>query len=133
MLLRSKDTYRAHRSAFTLLEILVVAAIVTMLAGAGVYYFVNQLDDSKVSRAKLDCQGLAQRCEEFYTKHGRYPASIEELTQQVDGMSPLVPADKITDPWGNKYQLEPPQDEAAKRVVVYTQYKGQKVSNLDVK
>ena len=79
-----RHTVRAPH-AFTLLEILVVAAIVTMLAGAGIYYFVNQLDDAKVS-AKIDCKGLAEQVEIFNTKHNRYPTGVQELTQETDGM-----------------------------------------------
>jgi prepilin-type N-terminal cleavage/methylation domain-containing protein len=132
MLLRSTDTRRARRSAFTLLEILVVAAIVTMLAGAGIYYFVNQLDDAKVNRAKLDCQGLAEQVQIFNTKHsssGKELTVLTELTQDVDGMSKQVPPEKLVDPWGGQYQFEKLED----RIVVYTTYKGQKISNLDVK
>jgi general secretion pathway protein G len=132
MLLRSvtRRTVRAQRSAFTLLEILVVAAIVTMLAGAGIYYFVNQLDDAKVSRAKIDCKGLAEQVDIFNTKHGKYPGSIQELTQEVDGMKAQIPPEGILDPWGGTYQL----DTAGERVVVSTKDpKGKAVSNLDVK
>ena len=82
-----RHTVRRRQSTFTLLEILVVAAIVTMLAGTSVLaYFVNQLDDAKVSRAKIDCKGLAEQVEIFNTKHNRYPTGVQELTQETDGM-----------------------------------------------
>jgi general secretion pathway protein G len=99
---------RQSRKAFTLLEVLVVVAIIVMLAGVGGYYFMARYEDSKVSRAKIDCQSLSSQVETFKLNNGRYPNSMDELTQtQPNGMSALVPADKIKDPWGKTYQIDP--------------------------
>jgi general secretion pathway protein G len=125
----------APRSAFTLLEILVVVAIIVMLAGVGGYYFVQRLDDSKINRAKIDCQGLASQCEIFRTNNGEAPQSIEQLTQQQpSGGGPLVPVEKTKDPWGKSYQIEVQDHNGTPITVVFTtDPKGQRISNLDVK
>ena len=135
MLLRSpsRRELQAPRSAFTLLEILVVVAIIVMLAGVGGYYVMQQYEGSKVSKAKIDCKGLAQQVETFKLKHDRAPTSIQELTQNVDGVPPLVPADKIIDPWSKPYELEVQNDQGAERVIVFSMGSGQRVSNLDTK
>jgi len=52
---------RSNRSAFTLLEVLVVVAIIVMLAGVGGYLVVQRYEESKVSRAKMDVHGLARQ------------------------------------------------------------------------
>jgi general secretion pathway protein G len=136
MLLRASSRGRlAPRSAFTLLEILVVVAIIVMLAGVGGYYFVQRLDESKVSRAKIDCQGLASQCEIYRTNNGEAPTIIDQLTQQQpNGGGPLVPLEKTKDPWNKSYLIETHDNNGTPITVVYTtDPKGQKISNLDVK
>jgi general secretion pathway protein G len=99
---------RTSRRAFTLLEVLVVVAIIVMLAGVGGYYLLQRYEDSKVSRAKIDCEGLSGQVETFKLNNGSYPQSIEALTQpQPTGGSALVPPDKVRDPWGKPYQIDP--------------------------
>ncbi len=129
----TRRTPRAIRSAFTLLEILVVVAIIVMLAGVGGYYVMQQYEGSKVSKAKIDAKGLAQQVEMFNIKHDRLPTSIQELTQNVNGVPPLVPADKVIDPWGKPYELEVQDDAGSQRIVVFSMGSGQRVSNLENK
>jgi len=136
MLLSPSSRHRlAPRSAFTLLEILVVVAIIVMLAGVGGYYFVQRLDDSKIDRAKIDCQGLATQAEIYRTDNGEAPASLEVLTQpQQSGKGALVPPEKLRDPWGGTYQITVEDNNGTPVTVVFTNSpKGQRISNLDVK
>jgi general secretion pathway protein G len=103
----SRKALRQPRSAFTLLEVLVVVAIIVMLAGVGGYYFMKQYEDSKISRAKIDCEGLSTLCETFKLNNNQYPTSIDQLSQpQPNGGSALSPADKLRDPWGKPYQVD---------------------------
>src|SRR6516225_672015 len=98
---------RKTRSAFTLLEVLVVVAIIVMLAGVGGYYLLQRYEDSKVSRAKIDCEALSSAIEQYKLNNDQYPNSVQQLSQQQpNGMSPLVPPDKIKDPWGKEYQID---------------------------
>lgn len=113
MILRSprqlaSHSLRANRSAFTLLEVLVVVAIIVMLAGIGGYYLMAQYEAAKLSTAKINANGLAQECEKYKLNNGEYPQNIQALTvQQPNGGPPLVPPDKILDPWNKPFQVDP--------------------------
>jgi general secretion pathway protein G len=129
----AQKTLRASRSAFTLLEVLVVVAIIVMLAGVGGYYLLQRYEESKVSRAKIDCEALSSQVETYKLNNNQYPPSIESLAQpQPSGGSALVPPDKVRDPWGKPYQLDPngTHNGGNKADVFTTTPKGQTVGNF---
>ena len=109
MLLRSPTRRHLHvqRSAFTLLEILIVVAIIVMLAGTGTYYLMQNYEEAKMKTAKTSVMGLAQQLEIYKLNNDQYPASLEGLAQQQPNGSPqLVPPEQLRDPWGNPYQMD---------------------------
>jgi general secretion pathway protein G len=96
------------RTAFTLMEMLVVVAIIVMLAGLGGYYYVKQLDQSKLNTARVQVKTtLTQACENYYVDHqSNYPASLEALLESdAEGHGPyLKNREALVDPWGKPYQ-----------------------------
>jgi len=109
MLLRPAERrpLAARRSAFTLLEVLIVVAIIVVLAGVGTVYMFRALDDAKVNAAKAQASELAKACQGFQITMGRYPESLNELTSPPGGGKPYVEPDKLLDPWGAQYQYDP--------------------------
>ena len=98
-----------RRSAFTLLEVLIVVAIIVILASVGGTMAFRAYEDAKVSRAKIDCESLSGAVENYKLNNGDYPASIDVLAApQPNGMSALVPPDKTRDPWGKPFQYQFP-------------------------
>jgi len=121
----SARALRTTRSAFTLLEVLVVVAIIVMLAGVGGFYFLQRYQEAQVSRAKSDVRLLAGQIDTYFLKTGQYPPSIEALAQPMqlqDGTTgaPLARADALKDPWGRVYQFSPPDGAQTFEPIVFT-------------
>ncbi len=129
----SSKALRQTRKAFTLLEVLVVVAIIVMLAGVGGYYFLQRYEESKISRAKMDCQGLSTQVETYKMNNGDYPNSMQQLTQpQPSGGPAMCGPDQIMDPWNHEYKINPQgQHNGGNKADVYTTTpKGQTIGNF---
>jgi general secretion pathway protein G len=64
--MKLSTTRRAsRRAAFTLLEVLVVVAILVILASVGVVATTRYLEDARKSQAQLQCKGLSQAAEAY--------------------------------------------------------------------
>jgi general secretion pathway protein G len=99
---RLERTERAvRRQGFTLMEVLIVVAIIVMLAGLGGYYLMQQYSGAQISTAKIKVANVSKLAETFRLNNGRFPQSLEELEQQQpNGFAPLAARDDLTDPWG---------------------------------
>ena len=64
---------RAPRVAFTLIELLIVVAIIAILAAIAVPNFLEAQTRSKVSRAKADMRTLATAVESYVVDYNHYP------------------------------------------------------------
>src|SRR6516164_9574109 len=101
------------RRAFTLMEVLVVVAILVILAGVAIIAVPRYIEDARKSRAHLAAKSIEQACEAFHTnpanQDGHYPQSGQELLQPPFGGSSYLKnglADLNT-PWNQQFTLEP--------------------------
>jgi general secretion pathway protein G len=105
MLLRNDRQHQ--RAAFTLMEIIVVVAIILILAGAGALVLPRFLEDSKESRANLDVKTLEKAASAYYVKNFAYPQSIAILAErQQDGGAAYIDESLLKDPWGQDYIID---------------------------
>jgi len=91
------------RSAFTLLEMLVVVAIIVVLAGLGTIFVLPRLDEAKVSAAKVKMKELEKACGAYMINNGAYPANLLLLAERIEGRSPLIEPSLLHDPWGGEW------------------------------
>jgi len=94
---------RAGRRGFSLLEVLVVVAIIVMLAGLGSFYVFREYERSQEKAAHVRAKAIAGHLQSWEMDHpGQDLQSLEQLTQGADArMKP----DEVLDPWGRPYQF----------------------------
>jgi general secretion pathway protein G len=68
-----------RRTAFTLMEMLVVVAIIVVLAGVGGAYLIGRLNDAKVDATKIRAREISQAIETFYVDNSQYPTQLTDL------------------------------------------------------
>ncbi len=107
---------RASRSrGFTLIEIMVVVAILGILAATIIPQFMGTKHDARVSAAKAHIAELEAALERFNVHMDRYPTSDEGLKVLVEAPAgddkkwrgPYIKQLR-PDPWGNAYQYRYP-------------------------
>jgi prepilin-type N-terminal cleavage/methylation domain-containing protein len=71
---------RSHRSGgFSLIELLVVVAIIALLAAIGIPQFASYRSRAIDAQMKSDLRNAAVAMESYYTKRSIYPASVSEI------------------------------------------------------
>lgn len=102
-------------AGFTLLELLVVMAIIGLLAAyVGPKYF-SQLGKSEQKVAKAQIESFAKALDTFRLDSGRYPTTAEGLkalmSKPVDARNwngPYLAKEIPLDPWGKSYVYKAP-------------------------
>lgn len=111
----SRRVWRGDAGA-TLLEILVVLAIIALLAGVVGPRVVGYLSKAKSTAAELQLDNLKVAVELYYVDLGRYPTEEEGLAallarpaNATDWAGPYLEAtEALTDPWGREYLYRAP-------------------------
>lgn len=107
--MRVRDHAAVVRGGFTLMEMMVVVAIIVVLAGIAVPLVFRQLDDAKKDRARVDVRTLSGTVDMYFLKYSEYPPSLESLTQPTaDGGRPFLEPSALLDPWMHPYQYANP-------------------------
>ncbi len=101
-----------HRRAFTLVEMLVVIAIIGLIAALVVPQIMNRMDEARIKTTKMQMRELENAVDMFKMDNGFYPARMEDLVTQPanikkwprDGYLKDVPKDG----WGNDFEYVMP-------------------------
>jgi general secretion pathway protein G len=101
-----------RRIAFTLVEMMIVVAIIVVLAGAATYYMAGSIDKANESKAAADIKSITDACVVYKSQHsGQWPTSLNDLcVKDSNGYGPYLswknPEDQLS-PWGSPYQMDP--------------------------
>ena len=95
---------------FTLLEIIVVVAIIAILAAYIAPKVTGRVDDARISKAKSDIRVLESSLELYKLDNFKYPATSDGLKYLVgSGSGSKGYIERLPkDPWGQDYQYQYP-------------------------
>lgn len=96
-----------HHKGFTIIELLIVMAILGMLAVMVAPNLFNQADGARRDAALSQISSLASALDAYRLDVGQYPDSLEGLVRNISSRStwngPYLRGDVPRDPWGNEY------------------------------
>lgn len=107
MKLRHTNQNRLTRRGFTLMEMLVVVAIIVALAGMGILYLMPQAEEGNKTKIKSDVRDITNAAKIYWINHqGSWPQSLEVLLQRDELGGPYIQkAESLMDPWHRPYNF----------------------------
>jgi general secretion pathway protein G len=116
---------------FTLIEMMVVMALIVTLASIGLTLYANSVTRAKESVLKEDLFRMRDAIDQYYADKGKYPATLQDLVS--DKYLRAIPADPFTnsaDTW-REIPSEPDPNNPIAQPGVYDVRSGSDQTALD--
>ena len=115
---RAPRPWRTLRAGYSLLEILIVLAIIALIVALVGPRLFAQLDHAKVTTARVQVKSLETALQTMEIDIGRYPTQSEGLPMLIEAdrrsapgwNGPYLSSGLPNDPWGRPYVYDPPTD-----------------------
>ena len=102
-----------YEHGMTLVEILVVVAILGVIAGVVTVNAIRAIEEAKWKTTKVEAQKLEGQAIEYYANVGRFPDTLEDLLQpngEPGWSGPYVRGDDpLLDAWDREFMIETSQ------------------------
>ena len=119
--MRSRKRFR-RRSGFTLMEVLLVLAILVILGSLVSVSYITVQRNSKISGAKTQINLLSEALAIYYSDVGSFPTELTSLHEQPSDTKkwagPYLDKMVPNDPWDNPYQYALQQDKFGRTMAV---------------
>nr|WP_092414716.1 prepilin-type N-terminal cleavage/methylation domain-containing protein [Collimonas sp. OK307] len=93
--MRSRQYFAGLRLGFTLIEMVIVMAVIGMLLTLAVPRYFVALDNGKIKVQQQNLATMRDALDKFFGDQGHYPESLDELVQKRYLRS--VPVDPLTE------------------------------------
>jgi len=88
-----KKHARKRQKGFSLIELLIVIAIILTIAAIAIPSFIASIDQAHVAKAVGDIHAIQSDVTVYWAVNGSFPDSLSQVGD-----------DSMVDPWGNPYQ-----------------------------
>lgn len=98
---------RKTRAGFTLVEILLVVAILGVLAGVMVFSTKGRMNQAQIGACRTSIQAICTAIDAYEVDNGVIPGSLQSLLtkgSEMNWQGPYLKQPAI-DPWGNPFTL----------------------------
>ena len=118
---------------FTLVEILIVLALIGIIAGLAMGDLGSIFGGGKEQAAKTWVNSTGKAYVNIYNaREGNYPKTLADLKNPPNGIDPLVTQDsELLDPWNKNYQYKYPGTKNPKSFDLWTENEGKIFGNWD--
>lgn len=111
-------------SGFTLIELIVVIALVAVLAAVVAPNLLSKATEANRKSATIQLEKIANSVELYRLETGRYPEELSDLVRRPNGVErwngPYVrKLSQLQDPWGNDLELRRPGENGPFDIISY--------------
>ena len=103
-LMKSRD--ESGRSAFTLVELLLVVTILGILAAVVVVNFTGQGEKARINATRTSISNIGVAISAFDAAKSRLPESLDELTVEDANGAAMLDKKNLNDSWGTPFQYK---------------------------
>lgn len=98
-----RDMFIRHRKAFTLIELMIVMAIIAVLVGLILPRFKGMRDQANISKAQGEIRSIKTAVESYYMTNGAYPPTTLTICATYLTLAttfPRILQNNLYDPFG---------------------------------
>ena len=136
--LSSASSRRLLQQGFTLMEMMLVLAIIAVIVGIAVNGIMGAGEQGDLTKAKITASSLETKLTQFKLNALRFPTQgegLEALAKRPGGLTkPWIQSttmDELKDPWGETYQYRNPGKRSGKAYDVFSKGPDRQEGTLD--
>jgi len=95
---------QSARAGFTLVELLLVVAIIGILAGVGIVGLAGQGDKARITATRQSIANIVTAISMYEVANSTLPETLDQLTVSDSVTAAPLKPNQLNDAWGNPFQ-----------------------------